>query len=80
MGLALRYLGRDKSLIVGNRTRACASGVKRVAPASRAHDGYVALIDVKPCKLVEVRADGTWYRRELRAWQKLGGRCRGDVT
>jgi hypothetical protein len=44
------------------------------------HPDRVALVDVKPSKLVEVRADGTWYRGELRAWQKLDGRWRGHVT
>ena len=40
----------------------------------------VALVDVNPAKLVEVVVDGTWYPGELRAWQRLDGRWRGDVT
>jgi len=40
----------------------------------------VALVDVSPAKLVEVLVDGTWYPGELRAWQKLEGRWRGDVV
>jgi hypothetical protein len=40
----------------------------------------VAVVDVKPSKLVEVFVDGTWYAGELRAWQKLDGRWRGNVT
>ena len=40
----------------------------------------VAVVDVTPPKLVQVLVDDTWYPGELRAWQKLDGRWRGDVT
>jgi hypothetical protein len=39
----------------------------------------VALVDVRPIKLVEVLVDGTWFPGKLRAWQKHDGRWRGDV-
>ena len=39
----------------------------------------MALVDVTPPKLVQVQVDDRWYPGELRAWQKLDGRWRGDV-
>jgi hypothetical protein len=33
----------------------------------------MALLYVRPAKVVQVCVDGTWYRGELRAWQKLDG-------
>lgn len=44
------------------------------------HHKSMPLVDVNPAKLVEVWVDGRWYPGELRAWQKLDGRWRGDVT
>jgi hypothetical protein len=37
----------------------------------------VALIDVRPPKLVEVLADGVWHPGELEAWREQQGRWRG---
>src|SRR5215213_2105616 len=39
----------------------------------------VALVDVRPPKLVEVLADGVWHPGELEAWRAQDGRWRGYV-
>src|SRR4051812_26961331 len=71
---------RGVAHLQGTHLPRCVFRVPRSRSAASRQDEAWALVDVKPTKLVEFLVDGTWYPGDLRAWVKLDGRWRGDVT